>query len=125
MPSVLDISNTESYPEQGVYKEENKTLSLIVKCLPNLMSLDISGTNLAGKGKFPDSLTILQCIHIRVSTNIGTAEHSVCVSLSGKKSDIPGLESRVDNPLEFLGLYHTMHNACRRHDIPAKIVMFF
>lgn len=49
--SVLDISQTESYPEQGVYKDENKTLSLIVRCLPNLMSLDISGTNLAGKGK--------------------------------------------------------------------------
>lgn len=56
--------------------------------------------------------------------NLGTAEHSMCESLSGKKSDIPGLECRVDNPLEFLGLYHTMHNACRRHDIPAKIVIF-
>jgi len=44
-------------------------------------------------------------------------------SLSGRKSDIPGLEYRVDNPLEFLGLYHTQHNACRRHDIPAKIVI--
>lgn len=50
MFSVLDISQTESYPDQGVYKDENKTLALIVKCLPNLMSLDISGTNLAGKG---------------------------------------------------------------------------
>ena len=48
--SVLDISQTETFPEQGVYKEENKILALIVKCLPNLMSLDISGTNLAGKG---------------------------------------------------------------------------
>lgn len=45
-------------------------------------------------------------------------------SLSGRKSDIPGLECRVDNPLEFLGLYHTQHNACRRHDIPAKIVIY-
>lgn len=49
--SVLDISQTESYPDQGVYKDENKTLARIIKCLPNLMSLDISGTNLAGKGK--------------------------------------------------------------------------
>lgn len=54
---------------------------------------------------------------------LGTAEHSICESLSGKKSDISGLECRVDSPLEFLGLYHTMHNACRRHDIPAKIVL--
>ncbi|XP_026808471.1 protein zer-1 homolog [Rhopalosiphum maidis] len=98
---VLDISQTETFPEQGIYKDENKILALIVKCLPNLMSLDISGTNLAGKG---------------------TAEHSMCESLSGRKSDIPGLEYRVDNPLEFLGLYHTQHNACRRHDIPAKII---
>lgn len=52
--SVLDISQTETFPDQGVYKDENKTLALIVKCLPNLMSLDISGTNLAGKGKFLD-----------------------------------------------------------------------
>jgi hypothetical protein len=49
--SVLDISQTESFPDQGVYKDENKTLGQIIKCLPNLMSLDISGTNLAGKGK--------------------------------------------------------------------------
>jgi len=63
-------------------------------------------------------------LHSFCTTNIGTAEHSICESLSGKKSDIPGLEYRVDNPLEFLGLYHTMHNACRRHDIPAKIVIF-
>jgi len=59
------------------------------------------------------------CINI-----IGTAEHSMLESLSGRKSDIPGLEYRVDNPLEFLGLYHTQHNACRRHDIPAKIVIY-
>lgn len=64
-------------------------------------------------------------IHIcAIVTVKGTAEHSLGESLSGKRSDIPGLECRVDNPLEFLGLYHTMHNACRRHDIPAKIVIF-
>lgn len=34
-------------------------------------------------------------------------------------SDIPGLESRVDRPLKFLGLYDTTNSACRRHDIPA------
>jgi len=66
------------------------------------------------------------CIyHICIIIIIGTAEQSMCESLSGRKSDIPGLEYRVDNPLEFLGLYHTQHNACRRHDIPAKIVIHF
>ncbi|VVC24130.1 Armadillo-type fold,Leucine-rich repeat domain, L domain-like,Armadillo-like helical [Cinara cedri] len=97
---VLDISQTDQ--RQGVYKDGNKTLALIVKYFPNLMYLDISGTNLAGKG---------------------IAEYSqLYESLSSKKSDILGLESRVDNPLEFLGLYHTTHNACKRHDIPAKSI---
>lgn len=65
---------------------------------------------------------ILHIYHVYIMI-IGTAEQSTCESLSGRKSDIPGLECRVDNPLEFLGLYHTQHNACRRHDIPAKIVI--
>lgn len=34
-------------------------------------------------------------------------------------SDIPGLASRSKRPLEFLGLYGTLHRACKRHDIPA------
>ncbi|VVC37615.1 Armadillo-type fold,Leucine-rich repeat domain, L domain-like,Armadillo-like helical [Cinara cedri] len=103
---VLDMSQTNWSPEAGFYKDGNKTLARIVKSLPNLMYLDISGTNLAGRGKFLD----------------GTAENSPSQSSSDKKSDIPGLENRVDNPLEFLGLYNTMYNACRRHNIPAKII---
>lgn len=39
-------------------------------------------------------------------------------------SDIPGLISRVKNPLEFLGLYDTRNSACKRHDIPAIKVKF-
>lgn len=41
-----------------------------------------------------------------------------------RKSDIAGLSSRADNPLEFLGLYGTDHKACYRHDIPASLVSF-
>lgn len=37
-----------------------------------------------------------------------------------KLCDIPGLNSRVDNPLDFLGLYGTAHDASHRHCIPAK-----
>lgn len=55
---------------------------------------------------------------------LGSAEHSTCESLSGKKSDILGLEYRIDNPLEFLGLYRTTNNACLRKEIPAKKVVF-
>jgi Zyg-11 protein homolog len=38
------------------------------------------------------------------------------------RSDIPGLESRVDRKLNFLGLYDTTNSACRRHDIPALMI---
>lgn len=41
------------------------------------------------------------------------------------RSDIPGLVSRANRPLEFLGLYNTAHSACRRHDIPARHVRPF
>jgi Zyg-11 family protein len=56
--------------------------------------------------------------------NLGRLEHSMYESLSGNISDIPGLEHRVDNPLEFIGLFRTMHNACQRQNIPAKRVIF-
>lgn len=72
-------------------------LATLVESLPLVTHLDISGTNLAGRG-------------------VAKKESS------GKSSDIPGLVSRVDRPLEFLGLYNTAHSACRRHDIPALTV---
>ncbi|XP_014244618.1 protein zer-1 homolog [Cimex lectularius] len=91
----LDIS--QSSEKMGLYQKENEALAYIVDNLPNLTSLDISGTNLAGRG---------------------VAEQKF--SLEKSRTDIPGLASRVDRPLEFLGLYGTLHGACRRHDIPAK-----
>ena len=36
------------------------------------------------------------------------------------RCDIPGLVSRVDKPLDFLGLYKTEHEASMRAHIPAK-----
>lgn len=70
-------------------------LSNLVESLPNLRHLDISGTNLAGDG-------------VAMKTNN-----------TSSSSDIPGLASRAENPLEFLGLYYTAHSACKWHDIPA------
>lgn len=66
--------------------------------MPELTHLDISGTNLAGNG-------------------VAQFEAKEQV-----RSDIPGLVSRANRPLEFLGLYNTAHSACRRHDIPARHV---
>ncbi|XP_074038532.1 protein zer-1 homolog isoform X2 [Leptinotarsa decemlineata] len=90
----LDIS--QSRDEHGKYDKGNKILKTIVESLPKLTSLDISGTNLAGRG--------------------------VAETMNGYVSDIPGLSSRVNNPFQYLGLYETSHDACLRHDIPAKLI---
>lgn len=74
-------------------------LANLVESLPLLTHLDISGTNLAGTG---------------------VAQFEAKEKL--KSSDIPGLVSRANRPLQFLGLYNTAHSACRRHDIPALSV---
>lgn len=91
----LDIS--QSKEENGRYENSGKVLTLLVNSLPRLTSLDISGTNLAGRGV--------------AETSLGP----VC-------SDIPGLSSRMNCPFQYLGLYETSHDACLRHDIPAKLV---
>ena len=46
----------------------------------------------------------------------GVAEQKPTGNLA---TDIPGLRSRISNPLDFLGLYGTLHEACHRHHIPA------
>ncbi|XP_044745986.1 uncharacterized protein LOC123307655 [Coccinella septempunctata] len=91
----LDISQCNE--ELGKYSKPNEILAAIVKCLPYLTSLDISGTNLAGRGVAK-------------------------VGVENFPSDIPGLVHRANNPFEFLGLYETSHDACLRHDIPAKLI---
>lgn len=98
----LDIS--QSKERSGKYRNENLVLATIVERLPYLVSLDISGTNLAGTG---------------------VAEISPGKNRVVPASDIPGLSSRVQNPFQFLGLYGTSHGACQRHDIPAKMVRIF
>lgn len=101
----LDIS--QSNERHGKYFSPNEVLTQLVESLPLLESLDISGTNLAGTGA------------AAVSTmNQGTSDSMECEV----RCDIPGLVSRVNNPLEFLGLYGTHHGACKRHDIPAKVI---
>lgn len=47
---------------------------------------------------------------------VGVAEQKPNGNLA---TDIPGLRSRISNPLELLGLYGTSHEACHRHHIPA------
>lgn len=104
----LDVSQHNE--KHGLYRNPNQVLGQIVDSLPHLASLDISGTNLAGTG---------------------VAEHDQMDECQNKKdrdlspqsapmTDIPGLRNRVQNPLDFLGLFNTSHDACHRHHIPAK-----
>lgn len=107
----LDIS--QSNYKHGQFDNPNKVLCDLVNGLPQLVSLDIGGTNLAGRG---------------------VAERPVYTKILGFEdpkfgqhvlSDIPGLASRINKQLQFLGLYGTAHGACRRHDIPAKVVSIY
>lgn len=100
----LDIS--QSKERNGKYRNENMVLATIVERLPNLVSLDISGTNLAGTGV--------------AEISPGNKNNRIVPA-----SDIPGLSSRVQNPFQFLGLYATSHGASQRHDIPAKMVNIY
>ncbi|KAF7269706.1 hypothetical protein GWI33_017227 [Rhynchophorus ferrugineus] len=92
--SSLDVSQTRQ--EHRKFPRPNVILTTIVESLHNLTSLDISGTNLAGTG--------------------------VAETVKSRGSDITGLKSRVSRPFYFLGLYETTHDACLRHDIPAKLI---
>ena len=99
----LDISHSNR--KYGCYEKPNEFLSELVRGLPELVSLDISGTNLAGRG---------------------VAEHPLDERYPNDGlCDIQGLASRVRKPLQFLGLYGTHHGACRRHDIPASVASLF
>ncbi|XP_065359133.1 protein zer-1 homolog isoform X2 [Calliphora vicina] len=92
---TLDISISSSGNGHGTYDLPDQSLEMLMDNLCDLTHLDISGTNLAGNG-------------------VATKESSHKVN-----TDIPGLATRTQRPLQFLGLYHTAHWACKRHDIPA------
>ncbi|CAL7944872.1 unnamed protein product [Xylocopa violacea] len=103
----LDISQIK--PQDGVFTNPDAILSDIVNGLPQLISLDISGTNLAG-------------VDI-VDRGMQTVEHSFYSDIyNSNLCDIPGLISRVDRPLQFLGLYGANDAPCRRRNIPAKLI---
>eukprot|EP00092_Neocalanus_flemingeri_P043109 GFUD01047412.1.p1 GENE.GFUD01047412.1~~GFUD01047412.1.p1 ORF type:complete len:807 (+),score=257.80 GFUD01047412.1:121-2541(+) len=91
----VDISQCNE--SRGHFKQPTQFMETLVRSLPKLRSLDISGTNLAGTGGERTNTESVQC-------------------------DIAGLASRVDNPLEFLGLYKTHNEASGRQHIPARSI---
>ncbi|XP_071548174.1 protein zer-1 homolog isoform X2 [Panulirus ornatus] len=102
----LDVSQANQ--KYGVFESPDTVLANLVSNLPNLTSLDISGTNLSGDGTFDEYRDSDE------KSKDGDMETDLC--------DIPGLRSRINNPLEFLGLYNTLHDACHRNHIPAKVI---
>jgi len=91
----LDLSQCNE--SRGHFKQPTQFLSALVSKLDRLQSLDISGTNLAGTGEER-------------------------VLSEGVQCDLAGLVGRTHNPLQFLGLYKTHHEASSRQNIPAKTV---
>lgn len=91
----LDISQFDEL--YGDFANPSLYLEELVKHLPKLRSLDISGTNLAST--------------FREGEGKGRSD--------GQQCDIPGLTKRIDTPLDFLGLFWTKDEACRREHIPA------
>ena len=88
------------------YSNPVKLLQTLVESLPNLVALDISGTNLAG----------LRMLKMNLIKLIFKNIFNFLDSGSGK---ISGLESRQSNPLQFLGIFHTNVDASYRAFIPA------
>lgn len=105
---TLDISISSSGNGQGTYDLPDQTLEMLMDNLRHLTHLDISGTNLAGNG-----------VATKESTSASSTQLSTKMEQQFALTDIPGLASRTQRPLQFLGLYHTAHWACKRHDIPA------
>ncbi|CAB3225746.1 unnamed protein product [Arctia plantaginis] len=117
----LDIS--QSNERHGKYCNPNEVLSKLVLNLPLLEALDISGTNLAGTGAAAVPAAVSVAVPAAVQVAVPAANKGASSQADTPvRCDIPGLVSRVGRPLEFLGLYGTHHGACKRHDIPAKII---
>lgn len=96
----LDLSQSTNKQGQGFYPQPDTWLSTLAESLPELTSLDLSGTNLPGK-----------------DPSISNDQNGT--SGSGRQSSIPGLQCRVDRPLDFLGLLNTPSDACYGTHIPA------
>lgn len=131
IPSIMKLTNLKHLDISqlneiyGTFRIPNQTLASLVESLPNLVSLDISGTNLAGTGNilfnyFPTSCAAFILYNKTKHSFSGVADQSLKQGKQYVLTDIPGLRSRVDRPFEFLGLYRTHREACNRHNIPAK-----
>ncbi|KAL5018525.1 hypothetical protein ScPMuIL_004247 [Solemya velum] len=97
----LDISNAHDQDMPVQYTDPADNLSYLVKNLPDLRSLDLSGTNLTIPAK-------MQADREAEKVASGTEEVNC---------PIPALGGRQ---FEFLGLWNCPQHVCRRQNIPAS-----
>ena len=127
----LDISQHPDNADDFYYEDPNKVLKSIVENLPELKSLDISATNLAGNGVFEydshqnsqnsqnnDRLKLAERARDNESNNMDVDQTMDTVEMP--QCDIVGLISRIKNPLDFLGLYKCSYQPNHRTHIPAR-----
>ncbi|PVD21892.1 hypothetical protein C0Q70_17695 [Pomacea canaliculata] len=101
----LDLSQGDEDIIPVIYNDSDNYLKDIMSTFPALVSLDLSGTNLAGF-ESPDYVS-----HRMEATKKEKKKE--------ERSSIPGLEGRH---LEFLGLLGCAYAACSRSNIPASRV---
>jgi len=97
MNQLLHLDISQCNESRGQFLNPALFMETLVTSLSKLRSLDISGTNLAGTASDRKLYTQFMC-------------------------DIAGLDSRVEKPLDFLGLYKTHNDASSRLHIPALSV---
>ena len=141
----LDISKLPDKIDSNKYNNPNSVLKMIAEGLPELSSLDISATNLPGNGVFEYNRNMNGEVQYRAhrggdagsgNDSMSSSDHEqeennemdadTHESIKNKKEmpkcDIVGLISRVDKPLDFLGLYKCIYEPSYRAHIPAKEV---
>ncbi|CAF0977812.1 unnamed protein product [Adineta ricciae] len=107
---LLDLSFSRREQEPPNYSKPTIILAKLIRSLPKLLSLDISGTNLAGAFSFDRNEELA---YIRKELNIDESETFTV------QSGIAGLLV-LKNELEFLGLFDVDEKGSARQCLPAK-----
>ncbi|CAF3334883.1 unnamed protein product [Rotaria sp. Silwood1] len=111
---LLDISFNRRIQESQNYSRPTITLAKLIRSLPKLLSLDISGTNLAGAFSFDQNEELN---YIRKELSIDDHENFTI------QSSIAGL-LLLKHELDFLGLFDVDERGSARQWLPAKKVSF-
>ncbi|UJR26229.1 hypothetical protein I4U23_007572 [Adineta vaga] len=107
---LLDLSFNRRLQEPQNYSKPTIILAKLIRSLPKLLSLDISGTNLAGAFSFDRNEELA---YIKKELNIDESENFTI------QSGIAGLLV-LKHQLEFLGLFDVDERGSARQSLPAK-----